>query len=84
MVHLRRLEGEVDWNEIEWNEIIDDIMYKRYAPFLGAGAGVPWLPLAGTIAKEWAEKYDYPLEDKTNLANVSQFMAIDKRNDTFE
>lgn len=45
-------------------------------PFLGAGACAKVLPLGAKIAEEWAAKNGYPLEDASDLARVSQFLAV--------
>jgi SIR2-like domain len=50
--------------------------WPRCTPFLGAGVGADVLPLGGTIAAEWAQRYDYPLKDRDDLARVAQFVAV--------
>jgi hypothetical protein len=60
----------------DWDVLLRRINQGRCTPFLGAGASYGVLPLGGDIAKQWAEKYQYPMEDCTNLIAVSQFLAL--------
>jgi len=48
----------------------------KCTPFLGAGAAYGVLPLGSQIAREWAEKFGYPLEDAGNLARVATYLAV--------
>jgi hypothetical protein len=41
-------------------------------PFLGAAVNDGILPLGSDIANEWAAKYDYPLDSKSDLARIAQ------------
>ena len=45
-------------------------------PFPGAGACFGALPLGDDIARDWAEKHSYPLEDRSDLARVAQYLAV--------
>ena len=60
----------------DWDVLLRRIKQGRCTPFLGAGACYGVLPLGGDIAKQWAEKYEYPMEDRSNLIAVSQFLAL--------
>lgn len=62
----------------DWKVLLTRIRDGRCTPFLGAGAGYGVLPLGADIAKEWAEKFGYPLEDgsNSNLISVAQFLAL--------
>lgn len=62
--------------EEEWEVLIDGIKRKQCTPFLGAGVCYGILPLGSDIAKEWADRFDYPYPDKTNLISVAQFVAL--------
>jgi hypothetical protein len=62
----------------DWNEMLDNINDGLCTPFIGAGACSGVLPLARDISNEWATSYNYPFEDKGDLARVSQFLAIRK------
>jgi hypothetical protein len=78
-------------NRENWEDLLKALKSGECTPFLGAGAcafpnedGKPWLPLGTTIAKEWAEKHEYPLEDsKAQLPKVSLFMGIKRNNEYF-
>jgi hypothetical protein len=60
----------------DWDVLRRRINRGRCTPFLGAGASYGVLPLGGDIAKQWAEEYEYPMEDHSNLIAVSQFLAL--------
>jgi SIR2-like domain len=62
--------------EEDWNVLLRRIARGKCTPFLGAGACYGVLPLGGEIANRWAKEYDYPLEDRSNLIAVSQFLAL--------
>jgi hypothetical protein len=66
--------------ETEWEDLLYAIQEKKCTPFIGAGACFPWLPLGKDVAKQWSEKYNYPLSDSTQLSRVAQFVAIDNDN----
>jgi len=63
-------------DEPDWELLLRRIKQGRCTPFLGAGAAYGVLPLGGDIAKQWADKYTYPMEDRSNLIAVSQFLAL--------
>ena len=60
----------------DWDLLIRRINDKKCTPFLGAGAAYGTLPLGSKIARDWAEEYDYPLEDNTNLTRVATYLAV--------
>jgi hypothetical protein len=62
--------------EEDWDVLLRRIDKQKCTPFLGAGAAYGVLPLGGEIAKQWADKYGYPMEDRSNLIAVSQFLAL--------
>src|SRR5256885_10238360 len=66
----------------DWEILVRRIRAGKCTPFLGAGACFGVLPLGGDIAKQWAEQYEYPFEDKSNLITVAQFLAL-KRDPMF-
>lgn len=63
--------------ERNWELLLRRIKAGKCTPFLGAGACYGTLPLGGKIAKDWAKKYKYPLDDHTNLARVAQYLAVE-------
>ena len=60
----------------DWDLLLRRISTEKCTPFLGAGACYGVLPLGADIAKRWATKYDYPMEDPSNLISVAQFLAL--------
>jgi hypothetical protein len=60
----------------DWEILLQRINQGKCTPFLGAGAAYGVLPLGADIAREWAQKYEYPLDDSTNLIAVAQFIAL--------
>jgi hypothetical protein len=62
----------------DWENLMRRIKDKKCTPFIGAGACAGTLPLGSDISCDWADKYNYPLSDKWDLARVSQFMAVDQ------
>lgn len=62
--------------EEDWDVLLRRIRDGRCTPFLGAGAAYGVLPLGSDIAKTWAQKYNYPMEDVSNLISVAQFLAL--------
>ena len=69
--------------EDDWNDLLTDIKNKKCTPFIGAGASAQWLPSGGSLATEWAEEHNYPLDDVHALASVAQFLAIQNDDDLF-
>jgi hypothetical protein len=63
-------------NDGDWDRLLTRVESGYCTPFLGAGACYGTLPLGGEIAKEWAEKDDYPLSDSHDLARVAQFVGV--------
>jgi hypothetical protein len=64
--------------EGDWGLLLERIKDGKCTPFLGAGACAGTLPLGAEVAKEWAEKYAYPLEDSSDLARVAEYLAVTK------
>ena len=62
--------------EKDWEDLLSLIDAGKCTPFIGAGASAGTLPSGSTLAKKWADKYDYPLQDTHDLARVAQFLAI--------
>jgi hypothetical protein len=67
----------------DWDLLIGRIKDGKCTPFLGAGASAGVIPLARDIAEEWANDYDYPLSDTTNLIQVAQFLAVQTQESSF-
>jgi len=64
--------------EKDWDTLLRAIDVGKCTPFLGAGACLGALPLGSEIARDWAAKYGYPLEDCGDLVRVAQFLAVDR------
>lgn len=62
----------------DWEILLRRIKEKKCTPFIGAGACAGTLPMGSQIARDWAEKHKYPLNDGENLARVAQYLAVDQ------
>jgi hypothetical protein len=69
-------------SEKHWTTLLDKIKTGSCTPFIGAGASLPLLPLAKDLAEkllceeEERTKKKYPLKDRTDLARVTQYLAV--------
>jgi hypothetical protein len=66
-----------------WEALLRRIKNGQCTPFLGPGVNAGILPPCSEIAKDWSEKYNYPLEDCSDLANVSQFLEFTRSETIF-
>lgn len=73
-MNVRTMSGLL--REEDWGILLQRIADKKCTPFLGAGACYGSIPLGGEIAREWAQQYEYPLEDSSDLVRVAQFLAL--------
>jgi len=62
--------------ENDWKVLLSRIKKEKCTPFLGAGACYGSLPLGCDIARKWAEEFDCPIEDCSDLVRVAQFLAV--------
>ena len=60
----------------EWNRLVEQLQSGDCTPFLGAGASAGTLPAGSDLSKRWADRYDYPFENSTELAEVMQYARI--------
>ena len=60
----------------DWQLLMRRIAKGACTPFLGAGACYGTLPLGSDVAARWASEHDYPLEDRTDLARVAQYVGV--------
>jgi hypothetical protein len=60
----------------EWNRLIEQVKSGDCTPFLGAGASVGTLPIGKELSSTWADEYDYPFDNRTDLAEVMQYASI--------
>ena len=61
--------------EETWETLVDSVVSGECTPFLGAGLAVPYLPRGADLAADLAREFNYPLDDNTNLARVTQYIA---------
>ena len=60
----------------DWHILLTRIEAGTCTPFLGAAVNHGILPLGGEIANAWADRFEYPLESRSDLAKVAQFIGI--------
>ena len=63
-------------DERDWQLLLDRIADGKCAPLLGPGLSAGIIPQRTEIAESWAHQYEYPLADSANLAQVSQYLAV--------
>lgn len=63
-------------NERDWNLLLQRIADGKCTPFLGPGVCSGIIPLRRDLAQSWAHEHDYPLVDRTDIARVAQYMAV--------
>ena len=63
----------------DWDTLLSRIKNKACTPFIGAGASASVLPVAGHLAQQLADECGYPLLDRDNLARVTEYIAVTKR-----
>jgi TIR domain-containing protein/SIR2-like protein len=67
----------------EWNELLGYMYEKKCSPFIGPEAHIRWIPADRNIAIKWAEEHGYPFQDRHELPQVAQYMAIIKNDDMY-
>jgi hypothetical protein len=68
---------EIDFpmlKEDDWSILLRHIA-AGCTPFLGPAVDYGVLPYETTLAREWALKYNYPLENPLDIAKVAQFLT---------
>jgi len=63
----------------DWDTLLRRIKSKACTPFIGAGAAAAYLPLGSGLAQQLAQEFSYPLADNHDLARVTEFVAVTKR-----
>ena len=61
-----------------WDELLQKIAFSQCVPVLGPGVHEGLLDSASAVAEVLAEKADYPLADRSDLARVAQFLSYDQ------
>lgn len=64
--------------EIDWRNLLKQIMKGTCVPFIGPHlcVDVKGYPHKRLIAQKWADEEQYPFEDRSDLARVAQFLAV--------
>ncbi|HUC22781.1 MAG TPA: SIR2 family protein [Streptosporangiaceae bacterium] len=70
-------------DESVWETLVDSVIAGTCTPFLGAGVACPYLPTGRELAQALADKFEYPLNDPTNLARVTQYIATLRKSPPF-
>lgn len=77
-VHYRH-SGRRDWgwtqgvDDRDWGRLVEQLAGGDCTPFLGSGACDDLLPAGGELSQIWANHYEYPFSDSTDLATVMQY-----------
>lgn len=72
----QRLTASEPFGEHDWERLLRGIADGNCTPVVGPGASYPSMPLPSQIAQQWADEYEYPLEDSNDLAAVAQFLTV--------
>lgn len=67
---IQRLKNE------DWEILIDKLRRKSCTPFLGPDVCANGFEQRAEIAVKFAERWGYPLDDKTDLARVGRFVSV--------
>lgn len=62
--------------DTDWKMLLGRIKDGKCTPFLGAGVNFGVLPLGGEVAKALAADFNYPMDDTSDLAKVTQYLAV--------
>lgn len=63
-------------SEFQWQSISKKIEGKKCTPFIGPQVYPELLPPPERKAREWAARYEYPLEDSDVLPKVAQYLQL--------
>jgi hypothetical protein len=66
-------------DEADWQRLVKQVRLGDCLPFLGAGACSGTLPTAADLSMHYAEQYEYPFHDRTDLARVTQYALTEIR-----
>lgn len=67
---------EREWDDHDWDRLVDQIRRGDCTPFLGAGACSPTLPMGAELGRSLANQYRYPFDDGSILHEVTQYASI--------
>jgi hypothetical protein len=68
-----RLDATEEFTSRDWDRLLRSIAEGSCLPVLGQDVS-PALPSTGTIARQWASAYDYPMSGQVDLPAVAQFL----------
>ncbi len=60
----------------DWKTLLGRIQKGRCTPIIGDGALEQGQPRRSEVALRWAKDHNFPLQDATNLAQVSQYVSV--------
>jgi hypothetical protein len=60
----------------DWDVLLRHISKGKCTPFIGPQACNGLYPMKQDRAQKWCDDEDYPLEDRSELARVAQFLAV--------
>ena len=60
----------------DWGVLLRHISKGKCTPFIGPEACTGLYPMKRERAQKWCDDEDYPLEDRSELARVAQFLAV--------
>ncbi|HEY0322967.1 MAG TPA: SIR2 family protein [Pyrinomonadaceae bacterium] len=66
-------------NDDDWKNLLKQISRGKCTPFIGTEACAGLYEMKTDRAKRWADEEDFPLEDRSDLARVAQFLAVRDR-----
>lgn len=75
-------DSQVDWEDENWELVLNKVDAQECVPFLGAGASAGVFPTGAVLAEKLATKYGFPYPDRSDLIKVSQYVAVksDRKN----
>lgn len=64
--------------EKDWDILLKRVKNWKCTPFLGSEVCSEMISISVIfqVANEWAKKYDYPIEESYDLAQMAQFVAV--------
>jgi hypothetical protein len=76
--------GGATQNVLPWDGLLKNIRDGACTAVLGFGLLEPLIGAREEIARDWAERYSYPLNeaDRNDLVRMGQFVAVDQQNET--
>jgi hypothetical protein len=63
-------------NNADWKNLLKQISRGKCTPFIGTEACSGLYESKIARAQRWADEEDFPLEDRSDLARVAQFLAV--------